>query len=222
MKTKITVAVDGPAGSGKSTIAKIVADRLGLLYIDSGAMYRAVTYYCIKKGCNLDNPQELISASGETDIRLTKIDNTLKVYVNGEEITEQIRIREVTNNVFKIAREPLIRERLVEQQQKYAEIDSVIMDGRDIGTVVFPNAEVKIYLDASVDERTSRRYKELSAKGETVDFEKLRAEVIARDNSDKNRAVGPLKIADDAIVIDTTGLNIEQVSDKIIQIINKL
>jgi cytidylate kinase len=141
------------------------------------------------------------------------------IFTDDEDVTEKIRTREVTNNVFKTAQIPEVRERLVELQRKYGDKQSVIMDGRDIGTVVFPDADVKIYLDASVEERTERRYKELIEKGENTDFNKLKQEVIDRDNSDKNRKVGPLKIADDAVVIDTTGMNIDQVTDKVIEII---
>ncbi|HPP88336.1 MAG TPA: (d)CMP kinase [bacterium] len=220
MKNKIVIAIDGPAGSGKSTIAKKIADILGILYIDSGAMYRAVTLKCLKSDINLDNPQEIIDVCKKTKIDLKQNNGILEVFVDSENVTENIRLREVTNNVFKIAREPKVREILVAQQQEFAKTSSVIMDGRDIGTVVFPNADLKIYLDASVEERTRRRIKELEAKNEQVDFEKLKEEIIERDRQDKMREVGPLKIADDAIVVDTTGLSINEVINKILEILN--
>ncbi|MBP7652138.1 (d)CMP kinase [Candidatus Dependentiae bacterium] len=218
MNRIIKIAIDGPAGSGKSTIAKIIAERYNILYVDSGAMYRAVTYNCLKNKINFDISEEIVNVCYRTEISLVKTEEKLLVYVNGEDVSEQIRTRDVTNNVFKIAREPLVRKHLVKLQQDYATTTSVIMDGRDIGTVVYPDADLKIYLDASVDERTHRRYEELKLKGENVNFEKLKQEVIDRDNQDKSRKVGPLKIAEDAVVLDTTGLNILQVTEKIVEI----
>jgi len=215
------IAVDGPAGSGKSTIAKIIAEKKGFLYIDTGAMYRAVTYNCLKNKIDIDNPIEVTNICKNSKIKLVKTENILKVFVNEKEVTKEIRTREVTNNVYKIAGNSEVREMLVHQQRQFSNDNTVIMDGRDIGTVVFPKADLKIYLDASVKERTKRRYDELVEKGEKIDFEKLMQEVIDRDNSDKNRKVGPLKIAEDAVVLDTSNMNIEEVVNKILNLIDE-
>ena len=208
------VAIDGPAGAGKSSVAKAVAEKLGLLYIDSGAMYRAATLYFLRKKI-IDNPQEVVKGIKNVKVSFKQD----KVFLNGEDVSEDIRTPEVTNNVKKIASIPEVREYMVQKQREFGQNNDVIMDGRDITTVVFYDADVKIYLDASVEERTRRRVKELEEKGIKVNVEKLKKEIIERDISDKNRKVGPLKIADDAIYIDTSSMTFEEVVKKVCGIV---
>lgn len=211
---EFNIAIDGPASSGKSTIAKLLSDIYQLVYIDTGAMYRSLTYLAIQNNVAVDDELQLMKLLEQADISLERTDNGQAVFVNGEEITEAIRQNDVTNNVSIVSSFSQVREEMVNRQQEMAHHVGVVMDGRDIGTVVLPNADVKIYLVASVDERADRRYLENKQKGIQSNYEQLKQEIIARDEYDMNREVSPLKQAEDAIKVDTTGLSIEEVVEK--------
>lgn len=208
---EFNVAIDGPASSGKSTIAKLLADIYKLVYIDTGAMYRSLTYLALQKNVAVDDEAGLMKLLNQAEILLERTDEGQAVFLNGEEVTDAIRQNDVTNNVSVVSSFSKVREELVSRQQEMAHHVGVVMDGRDIGTVVLPNADVKIYLVASVDERADRRYLENKQKGIQSDYEQLKQEIIARDEYDMNRSVSPLKQADDAVKVDTTGLTIDKV-----------
>ena len=215
MKT-IQIAIDGPASSGKSTVAKIIAKEFGYTYLDTGAMYRAATYIALKHQLNEDNVEQLLGLLEQHPISFGRSEaGEQLVFVGDVDITHPIRENEVTNRVSTIAAIPVIREKLVALQQEIAQKGGIVMDGRDIGTVVLPQAELKVFLVASVDERAKRRYEENMAKGIETDLEKLKEEIAARDYKDSHRETSPLKQAEDAIYFDTTGLTIEEVVDKI-------
>lgn len=208
---KINIAIDGPASSGKSTVAKIIAKDLGYIYTDTGAMYRSVTYLALKHGVALDDEAGLVALIEKYPITFSQTKEGQLVFCDGEEVTKEIRNNEVTHNVSEVSAHEEVRKRLVAQQQKIAEDGGVVMDGRDIGTQVLPNAEVKIFLVASVDERAERRYKENIAKGIASDLVTLKEEIKQRDYLDSHREVSPLKQAQDATLIDTTGMSIQDV-----------
>ncbi len=212
----ITIAIDGPAGAGKSTVAKILAKELKISYLDTGAMYRALTLKALRKKVNLENGRQLADLAQETTIELKPSLSGLSIFLDGEDVTQEIRTFEVTNNTFYIARAPEVREIMVDLQRRMGKKQSVVAEGRDIGTVVFPNATRKFYLDADFNERASRRFKELKDSGKPVDERQLQKELGERDQKDFGRKVGPLKKADDAIVIDSTGLTIEETAKKIL------
>lgn len=213
---KIAVAIDGPAAAGKSTIAKIVAKRLGFVYIDTGAMYRCVTWFALSKGIDCQNEKAVCELINQINIVLNP-DET--VFCNNIDVTKEIRSLEVTQNVSYIASYKEVRLALVEQQRKMAENYSVVMDGRDIGTYVLPNAEVKIYQIASVQERAKRRYKENIQKGIACELEQIEKDLIRRDEIDSTRAFAPLRPADDSIQLDTSNMSIEEVSEMVIHLI---
>jgi cytidylate kinase len=216
MKKLISIAIDGPAGAGKSTVAKQVAEQLSYIYIDTGAMYRALTYKALFIGTDLNNGFELEAVLQETDIELQKTADGQAVILDGKDVTEEIRSSEVTNNVSFVARQKEVRLEMVKRQQLLAESGGVVMDGRDIGTHVMPDAELKIFLVASVEERARRRYAENTLKGITVDFEQLKSEIALRDKRDSERETAPLKKAEDAIELDTTSMNIDEVVKSIL------
>ncbi|RXJ03926.1 (d)CMP kinase [Anaerobacillus alkaliphilus] len=213
---KINIAIDGPAGAGKSTVAKLVATRLEFIYIDTGAMYRALTYKAFQNKIDFHDEEELNLLLKDTNIQLTSAG---KVYLDGEDVSEQIRSQEVTNSVSFVAAHSSVRHEMLVRQQNMAQSGGTVMDGRDIGTAVLPNAEVKVFLSATVEERARRRYEENQAKGIPTDFEQLKDEIALRDKRDSERATAPLKKADDAIEIDTTQLSIEQVVASILEIV---
>ena len=215
---RVCVAIDGPAAAGKSTVAKRVATILGYTYIDTGAMYRAFTLYCIEKGINCEDEKACVAVIPEVNIEL-KPGNL--VFLNGKDVSFDIRTPIVNANVSYIASYKDIRLALVELQRKMAEKHSVIMDGRDIGTYVLPNAEVKIYQIASAETRAIRRYKENQEKGIACTLDEIREDVKKRDYIDSHRAFAPLKPAEDAISLDTSDMSIEEVVDAIIKIINE-
>jgi len=216
------VAIDGPAGAGKSTIAKLVAGRLGFLYIDTGAMYRALTLKIIEKGIDGKNTQAIIDVASTTSINLTNnIDGSLKVILDRRDVSQKIREPGVTRYVSDVARIKEVREILVKLQRSLGASGDCIIDGRDIGTVVFPDAQYKFYLDASFGERVNRRYKELVAAGHRVTPDSVAADVRNRDTIDSNREYAPLKQAEDAIGIDTTSFTIDQVVEKILSYISR-
>jgi cytidylate kinase len=206
---KISIAIDGPAGSGKSTTAKIVAKELDLQYIDTGAMYRAVALKIIESNIAPNNEKAISELLKTIKINFETENNLLKVILDGEDVTETIRTLEVTNLSSQISTVQTVRETLVDMQKKFGKGGGVVMEGRDIGTVVLPNAEIKIFLIASLQERTKRRHLELQKKGIEKDFYELEKEILARDVRDSSRSNSPLKKADDAIELDTTSLSIE-------------
>lgn len=217
---KIVVAIDGPAGAGKSTIAKLAAERLGYAYIDTGAMYRSVAWRFLQTGQPFD--EAFISQLANTMVIQFRPEARVnRVFVDGQEVTDVIRSAEVTANVSRVAAIGAVREAMVEQQRRMGDAGGVLMDGRDIGTVVFPNAQLKIFLTASVEERAQRRYKELLAKGEQVDLVQLQQDIADRDKQDSERAIAPLRQADDALLLDTSHMNIEQVTEKIMQLVEE-
>ena len=215
MKT-IQIAIDGPASSGKSTVAKIVAKDFGYTYLDTGAMYRAATYIALKHQLDAGNVDQLLELLNQHPISFGRSETGEQlVFVGDVEITHPIRENEVTNKVSSITAIPEVREKLVSLQQEIAQQGGIVMDGRDIGTVVLPQAELKIFLVASVEERAERRYKENIAKGIETDLETLKEEIAARDYKDSHRETSPLKQAEDAVYLDTTGLSIQEVVEKI-------
>lgn len=215
MNKRISIAIDGPAAAGKSTVAKIVAERLTYVYIDTGAMYRAITYKALKEGMDLNDEAEMIGLLNRTTIELLPGESGQKVLLDGNEVTSEIRTAEVTNKVSYASVHEQVRREMVRRQQLFAAEGGVVMDGRDIGTHVLPDAEVKVFLLASVEERAQRRHTENTKKGFPSDFEKLKEEIAARDKIDSEREVAPLKKAEDAVEIDTTSLSIEDVVNKI-------
>lgn len=215
------IAVDGPAGAGKSTIAKAVAKKMGLIYVDTGAMYRAMALHMLKMGINIEDDAAVIAECVKPDITIKYEDGVQVVYLNGENVNAFLRTEEVGNAASKTSVLPAVRVRLVELQQKLAAESDCIMDGRDIGTCVLPNADVKIYLTASSAVRAKRRYNELTAKGEACDLAEIQRIIEERDYRDMNRETSPLKQADDAILVDTSDMTIEEVINKIISICSK-
>lgn len=215
------IAIDGPAGSGKSTIAREVAKKLGYIYLDTGAMYRAVTLKALRKGIDLNDEQSLIKMAQEADIEIKiNSDGLLNVFLDKEDVTKAIRTSEVTNSVSFIARIAGLREIMVSLQRKFGENNNIVVEGRDIGTVVFPHAYKKFYLDADFKERAKRRFKELKESGADVQEEEIQKDLSERDEKDLTRKVAPLKKAADAIFIDTTNLTIEEVVNEVIKRIN--
>lgn len=213
MKT-IRIAIDGPASSGKSTVAKILAKKLGYTYLDTGAMYRCATYLALKYGIDLEQVDALLKLLDRYPIAFGKAaDGSQTVSLGNEDVTLAIRQNDVTNHVSAVSAIPQVREKLVDEQRRIAAGGAIIMDGRDIGTVVLPDAELKIFLVASVEERAERRFKENQEKGIATDFEQLKQEIADRDYKDSHRKVSPLKAADDAITFDTTGVSIDGVVD---------
>ncbi|REJ13191.1 MAG: (d)CMP kinase [Paenibacillaceae bacterium] len=211
---RIAIAIDGPAGAGKSTVARLVAGRFGYVYIDTGAMYRAVALAALRAGVEPGMTGELEKLVSELDIRLEPGAAAQRVRLNGEDVTDEIRSREVTSAVPAYAAVPAVRARLVELQRAMAREGGVVMDGRDIGTHVLPDAELKIFLTASVQERARRRYEE-SGRAQGMTLEMLEAEIAERDRQDASREISPLVKADDAIVLDTTTLTAEEAAERI-------
>lgn len=217
---KIVVAIDGPAGAGKSTIAKLAAEKLGYAYIDTGAMYRSVAWKFLQTGKAFD--EDFISGLSKTMLIDFKPEAKInRVFVDGTEVTEAIRTPEVTAIVSRVAAIGEVREAMVDQQRRMGEAGGVLMDGRDIGTVVFPNAQLKIFLTASVEERARRRYAEMVAKGQQVDLQQLQADIAERDKQDSERAISPLRQAEDALLLDTSDMGISEVTDRILQLVQE-
>jgi len=214
---RINIAIDGPAGAGKSTVARKVAERLGYIYIDTGAMYRAVTLGICQAGVNADDHAKVAEAAASFDIVITNEGGKQEVMLDGKVVTEEIRTREVNLLVSKISAIPAVRQLLVDKQRQLALVRGVVMDGRDIGTKVLPNADLKIFLTASVDIRAERRYQE-SGSSQQITLAQLRQEIAARDKMDQERAVSPLTRAADALVVDSSDLTIEQVVEHIIEL----
>ena len=213
------VAIDGPAGTGKGTVTKILAKKLGLVDIDTGAMYRCVALYSLRNQVNLENSHEIEKMFANVKIDMQKENGMLKVYLNGEDVSTIIRTPEIDQQTSKIAPIQQIRKKMVDLMREVAEGKNVIMEGRDIGTAVFPKADVKIYLDAEVEERANRRYKENCQKHVECTYERVLADMLKRDTTDLTQ--GGLKKAEDAILVDSTNLTIEEVVEKIEQEIKK-
>lgn len=219
---KLQIAIDGPASAGKSTVAKLVAKKLGYVYCDTGAMYRATTYAAKKNHVAYDDDQGLKEMLEKTEIRFVPAEPEQKVFVNETEVTKTIRLPEIANNVSTVSAQKSVRADLTEQQRMIAEQGGIVMDGRDIGTTVLPNAEVKIFLVASVHERAVRRFKENVEKGIDTPLDVLEKEIEERDYKDSHRKISPLTQAKDAVLVDTTSLSIEEVVAKIMEIIEKV
>lgn len=213
----LQIAIDGPAAAGKSTVAKKIADTMGYIYIDTGAMYRAATYKALRNGVDVQNGPALKNMLQETEIDLIPSDNGQTVHLDGKDITNDIRTPEVNRHVSDVSRHPEVREEMVARQQALAMAGGVVMDGRDIGTRVMPNADVKIYMKASVEQRATRRYKEQIKKGIQTPFDELKKEIALRDERDRRQ----LQMAADAIEIDTTALTVDQVVEAIMAIIKE-
>jgi len=212
---KIIVAIDGPAASGKSTTAREVAKKLGYTYIDSGAMYRAVTLRALQEKVPVEAQQQVAELAQKMELKFGWNNARTIIYMDGEDVSEKIRTPLIDQKISPVAANPLVRRILVRKQQQLGRVGGVVMDGRDIGTVVFPQAELKIFMIARVQERALRRQKELEQKGMKVDLEKIIADMEYRDQQDAGRSHGPLKKADDAVEIDTTGLTIPEQVDRI-------
>lgn len=213
------IAIDGPSGAGKSTISKEVAKRLGFVYIDTGAIYRAVGLYTFIRSKDPENAQEVTDLLPEINIDIVYKDGTQCVILNGEDVSEKIRMHEISDYASKVSAIPAVREFLLNKQRELALNNDAIMDGRDIGTVVLPDADLKIFLTASAQARANRRYHELISRNQTVDFDKVLSDIIERDKRDTERAIAPLKVADDAIVVDTSEIDFEQSLERIINLI---
>ena len=205
----INVAIDGPAGAGKSTIAKAAAKAFGFIYVDTGALYRSIAFYALSRGTDVKDPAEITALLPEITPELKFIDGAQRVFLNGEDVSDKIRTPEISMGASAVSAIPAVREFLFDLQRKIAAENNVIMDGRDIGTVVLPNADVKIFLTASAEERARRRHIELTEKGECVTFASVLADVNERDYNDSHRAIAPLKQAEDAVLCDTTDVNLE-------------
>lgn len=212
------IAVDGPAGAGKSTIARLVAKKMNLIYVDTGSMYRAMALYFIKQGVDINNVEAIAEACNGADITIKYEDSIQVVYLNGENVSPYLRTEEVGNAASVTSVVPQVRARLLQLQRNLAKNSDCIMDGRDIGTCILPNADVKIYLTASSEVRAKRRYDELTAKGENCDLAQIRADIEERDYRDMNRETAPLKQAEDAILVDSSYMTIDEVVERIVEI----
>ena len=215
------IAIDGPAGAGKSTIARMVAGKLGFLYVDTGAMYRAMALYMLLHEIDISDEASVEDACEKIEIQLKYENNAQQVYLNGENVSQQIRQEEVGKAASVVSAYPTVRKTLLGLQQGIAARENIIMDGRDIGTCVLPNAQLKIYLTASVHTRALRRYQELLDKGTACVLEEIEKDIEDRDYRDMHRAVAPLKVADDAVVVDSSEMNIDEVTEKILELAQK-
>ena len=221
MEKQYLIAIDGPVGAGKSTVAKITAQRLNIIYIDTGAMYRTVGLYVTRRGLDTKNANDVNSVLDEINLDVKLSNEGQMIFLNGEDVTKLIRTPEISMAASNVSAIPEVREKLVSIQRALAKSKSVIMDGRDIGTVVLPNATTKIFLNASLDVRADRRYRELIRKGQQVTFEDVKNDIVTRDNNDMSRAASPLKKAEDAIEVDTTGKSLDEVVTEVIKIVNE-
>ncbi|MBO5935507.1 MAG: (d)CMP kinase [Clostridia bacterium] len=212
----INIAIDGPAGAGKSSVAKAVAAKLGFIYVDTGALYRSIGVSALRNNIQTDDAQAVEALLPEIKVELRFIDGTQRVFLNGEDVSEVIRMPEASMAASNVSAIPAVRAFLLDLQRDMAKNNNVIMDGRDIGTVILPDAQYKFFLTASAEVRADRRFKELAAKGIAVDYKALLDEIIQRDYNDSHRETAPLKQADDAILIDSSDMNIEEVINAII------
>ncbi|TNJ67424.1 (d)CMP kinase [Paenibacillus hemerocallicola] len=215
---KFNIAIDGPAAAGKSTVARLVAKQLGFVYVDTGAMYRAVTWKALQSGISPERKEQLSRMASELRIELLPGEQSQQVLLDGGDVTDLIRSAMVNKNVSAVSAIPEIRRLLVAKQQEMAQAKGVVMDGRDIGTHVLPDAELKIFLTASVKERAQRRFLEMKAKGEDVTLGQLEKEIAERDKMDEQREASPLVQAEDAVLVDTSGMSIPQVAERILEL----
>lgn len=215
------VAIDGPAGAGKSTAAKIVAKKLGILYLDTGAMYRAIGLKALNCGLDTKNAQEIEKILPQTTVAIKYVDGVQNIFLDGQNVTGSIREHKVSMAASDVSAIPAVRLKMVELQREIAQNNDCILDGRDIGTYVLPNARYKFFITASAEERANRRFKELTEKGQKVTFDEVFADIVTRDKNDSGRAFAPLKKADDAIEIDTTKMSIDEVVDALLEKIEK-
>lgn len=214
----INIAIDGPAGAGKSTVAKMVAKELGFIYIDTGALYRSIGIAALRKGFLTDNREQVISILSEIELSLKFVDGEQRVILNGEDVSCDIRLPEASMAASNVSAIPEVRSFLLDMQKKFARENNCLMDGRDIGTVILPGAELKIFLTASPEVRADRRYKELIEKGTPKAYDELLEEIKVRDYNDSHRAVAPLKPAEDAVIVDTSEMSLDEVVEKIISL----
>lgn len=214
-----SIAIDGPAGSGKSTVAKILAEKLNIVYIDTGAMYRTVAYYCVENGIATTDEENVVKALDNINLEIKMIYGIQHMILNGKDVTGLIRSAEIGQGASDVGVFIPVRDRLVEIQQEMAKTTSVVMDGRDIGTVVLPNAEVKIYLNADVEERARRRLKDFIAQGRTDTLEEVIEQIKIRDHNDMTRDYNPLRKAEGAVEIDTTGMTVDEAAEAVLKIV---
>jgi len=215
---RITIAIDGPAASGKSTTAREVARRLGYIYIDSGAMYRAVTLKALRENIALNDGEKVTNLAKQLELKFESNNNKTIIFMDGEDVSEKIRTPEIDQNISPVAANPAVRVIMVQKQHSIGKEGGIVMDGRDIGTVVFPNADLKIFMSATVQERAERRKKEQEQKGVKINLDKVVSDIEYRDQQDQSRNHGPLLKAEDAVEIDTTLLSIEQQIQKILEL----
>lgn len=215
----ISVAIDGPAGAGKSTLARAAAQQLGYIYVDTGALYRAIGYYAAKCSADTASSAEVVPLLARMNVELGFVQGEQRVFVNGGDVSDYIRTPEMSMIASQVSAMPPVRAFLFDLQRDIAKANNVVMDGRDIGTVVLPDAQVKIFLTASPEERAGRRWRELQEKGEPATFEEVLADVIQRDRNDCERAIAPLKQAVDAVLVDTTGIGKEQSVERLVAVI---
>ncbi|HOZ62172.1 MAG: (d)CMP kinase [Smithellaceae bacterium] len=221
-KKKVIITIDGPAGAGKSTVSKILAEKLGYLYLDTGSLYRALAYQALKSETPLDNESALADLCSRTEIKLKNIDGKMKVFLDGMDVAENIRSEEVGVAASKISAYAAVRQCLFHLQRQAGADGKLVAEGRDMGTVVFPHADYKFYLDASMEERTKRRLNELLEKRKPAEYQSVQKDIMARDQQDTTRQLSPLKIPADAIIIDSTNLSVAEVVKKIFEsILNK-
>ena len=211
MKKGLLITIDGPAGSGKSTVSRLLAKKLSYLYLDTGALYRAVAYLAIRNGISATDEKGVAELCRRTEIRLHRVDDVLKVFVNAQDVTEKIRTESVGLLASTLSAMPVVRSTLLTIQRESGKNGGIIAEGRDMGTVVFPDADLKFFLDADVEERARRRYMELVVRGEKVDYPSLKKDLLCRDRQDRERAVAPLKVPEGAIMVDSTRLSIDAV-----------
>lgn len=217
----INIAIDGPSGAGKSTISKEIAKQLGYIYIDTGAMYRTIGVYAKQKNISLENIAEITNQLKNIDISIKYNNDMQRMYLNGADVTDEIRLNEISMYASKVSAIPEVRGFLLDMQRELAQNSNCIMDGRDIGTVVLPGAQIKIFLTASDEDRAKRRYDELVLRGEEISYEKVLSDIRERDERDSSRDIAPLKPADDAVIVDTSGNTFEQSVERIKEIINQ-
>jgi cytidylate kinase len=216
------ITIDGPAGAGKSTIAKLLAKKIDFRYVDTGAMYRAITLKILENNISFSDVPEIEKLAENTDITIDFIDETMHIYLDSKDVTEAIRRRDVTANTSLTAAIPGVRYKLAKIQRETAQkLGLVVFEGRDMGSIVFPDADLKVYLDAGIEERARRRWEELKDKGENIDIEKLKDDIKKRDELDSSRGLAPLRVPENAVIIDSTSMSIEEVVDKIIEFLHR-
>ena len=215
----LVITIDGPAGAGKSTISKALARKLSYVYLDTGALYRAVAYKILEERISPDDKNQISDLCDQVNIQLKNIDGSLKVFIGEDNVTDKIRAEEVGLLASKISAMPVVRKALLSIQRKAGEKGGIVAEGRDMGTVVFPNADYKFYLDAGTEERVRRRHKELIMRGEEADYQKIKKDLVVRDQQDQGREIAPLKASHDAVIIDSTNISIPGVIEKMMQII---